>query len=101
MRCHAIYSKEKTIKNYSANQTDDITLLNSIMNVELNIFDYKERKKHCKNCSENKTKQTCQNCSYEIPNVVHLKIMQNRKKELWEEYNRRHKGEIRWNNTII
>jgi hypothetical protein len=101
MPYHVIYSEERTTKNKNENQTDNVKLVNSIMNVEWNIFDYKERKKHCKNCPMKKTKQTCQDCTYSIPDIIHLKIMQNRKKELWKEYNHRHKGEIRWNGTVI
>jgi len=101
MTYHVIYSEERTTKNNNANQTDNVKLVNSIMNVEWNIFDYKERKKHCKHCSMKKSKQTCKDCTYSIPNIIHLKIMQNRKKELWKEYNQRHKGEIRWNGTVI
>jgi len=100
MQYHVIYPEEKTTKN-NTNQADNIELLNSIRIVESNLFDYKESKKHCKHCSMKNTKQTCKDCTYSIPRIIHLRVMQNRKKELWEEYNRRHKGEIRLDGTVI
>lgn len=60
-------------------------LVNSILNVEGNIRAYKEMKKKGKY----------------IPRMISLDVMEKRRAELWAEYNKRHKGELRGNGTII
>jgi len=72
-------------------------LAESIVNVEQNIKTYKDSKKHCEYCS----KKCFEDCQYYIPNMISLEVMEEKKKELLEEYNRIHKGEIKADGTII
>lgn len=77
---------------------DNEQLVNSINNVESNIKSYNEMKQHCKNCYKKRCSSSCQ---YFIPDIIHLDVMEKRKKELWDEYNTRHKGEGRYDGTVI
>jgi len=68
-------------------------LRESILNVEGNIKHYKEAKQHCINCKQNK--KFCEKCTYYIPEMIHLDVMEERQKELWGEFEIRHPNRVR------
>ena len=76
---------------------NDYSLVESILNVENNIRNYKECKQHCKTCS----KKCFEDCLYYIPRMISLDVMEEKKRELYKVYNHIHKGEIRGDGSII
>ena len=72
---------------FSYDKIDNKELVNSIMNVEMNIKFYKETKKHCEKCP---SKNKCwQDCPYYIPSMIHLEVMEEKRDELWKEHKTR------------